>query len=74
MVSQAQAEAIAKDAGLSPGATDDLVSLYNESQIAALKKALLIASLFVLVGAWCAKRLPDKPLQAVPVPEAAAVG
>jgi hypothetical protein len=28
----------------------------------ALKKALLVASSFVFVGAWFARRLPNKPL------------
>src|SRR4051812_21221151 len=58
MVSQSDAEAIVKDARLSPGQSEELLTLYKESQVAALKRALLVASLFVLVGAWCARSLP----------------
>jgi hypothetical protein len=62
MVSADQAEQIARDNGLSKRATDDLVSLYSDSQITALKIALLTAALFVLVGAWFARSLPSRPL------------
>ena len=69
MVSRADAEQIARNAGLSQQATNDLVSLYSDSQILALKKAILTASAFVLVGAWFARRLPNRPLTAVPAVE-----
>jgi MFS family permease len=62
MVALDDAEQIAKDAGLSGKAVDEVVSIYADSQIRALKAALLVASLFVLVGAWFARALPDKLL------------
>jgi hypothetical protein len=69
MVSQAQAEQIAKDAGLSDKETAELLSLYSDSQIRALKNALLVASGFVLVGFSVSRRLPGEPLQSEPEPE-----
>jgi hypothetical protein len=39
-----------------------LVADYNESQIEALKRALLLASAFVLVGLWFARALPGEAL------------
>jgi Na+/melibiose symporter-like transporter len=62
MVSQSQAESIAKDAGLPPRQVDAVVSDYNDAQVEALKTALLAASFFVLVGAWFARTLPNEPL------------
>jgi MFS family permease len=62
MVSKSQAESIAKDAGLPPRQADAVVNDYSEAQIRALKNALLAASFFVLVGAWFARGLPNKPL------------
>jgi hypothetical protein len=41
-----------------------VVQFYSEEQITALKSALLLASFFVLVGAWFARSLPDRPLSA----------
>jgi MFS family permease len=69
MVSRADAEQIARNAGLSQEATNNLVSLYSDSQILALKKAILTASAFVLVGAWFARKLPNRPLGALPAGE-----
>jgi MFS family permease len=62
MVSKSQAEAIAKDAGLSPGNVNAVVDDYSEAQIDALKRALFVASTFVLVGFWFARELPGEPL------------
>jgi MFS family permease len=62
MVSQDDAEQIATDAGLPPDQVDAVVGAYGESQIIGLKRALLIASLFSLVGLWFARRLPAEPL------------
>ena len=62
MVSQDQAEEIATDAGLPPDQVDAVVDSYGEAQIIGLKRALLIASLFTLVGLWFARRLPAEPL------------
>jgi MFS family permease len=62
MVDLKAAERVATDAGLSQEAADEVVAIYADSQIRALKAALLVASLFVLVGAWFARSLPDDPL------------
>jgi MFS family permease len=62
MVSQSQAEAAVKDAGLPPDQADAVLNAYSDAQIEALKKALLVASMFVLVGAWFARALPSRPL------------
>jgi MFS family permease len=62
MISKSQAESIAKKAGLPPRQQDALVSSYTDAQIVALKGALLVASSFVLIGAWFARRLPSDPL------------
>jgi EmrB/QacA subfamily drug resistance transporter len=70
MVSQSQAESIARDAGLPPRQVDDVVDFYSAAQIAALKRALLLASFFVLVGAWFARALPTRPLASDPDAEA----
>jgi Na+/melibiose symporter-like transporter len=62
MVSKSQAEAAAKDAGLPPDQVDAVVADYSDAQIEALKHALFIASTFVLIGAWFARKLPARPL------------
>jgi MFS family permease len=62
MVSKQQAEAAAKDAGLSSKQQDAVVADYVDSQIHGLKNALLVASMFVLVGLWFARALPGEPL------------
>jgi hypothetical protein len=64
MVSQPTVEKYAADAGLPPNQVDALVKDYGAAQVAALKRALLVASLLVLVGAWFARALPRKPLGA----------
>jgi hypothetical protein len=64
MISKSRAESIAKDAGLPPGQADALVDDYSDAQIDALKKALLVASLFSLVGLWVARALPGEVLGA----------
>ena len=62
MVALDDAKKIAQDAGLPPRHVDEVVAVYADAQIRALKSALLVASLFVLVGAWFARALPSKPL------------
>lgn len=62
MVSQAQFKAAVDQAGLPPEQSASLVAYYNESQIEALKQALLVASALVLVGLWFARSLPGEPL------------
>jgi len=62
MVSQAQFQAAVEQAGLPPAQQASLTAYYNESQIDALKRALLLASSFVLVGLWFARSLPGEAL------------
>jgi EmrB/QacA subfamily drug resistance transporter len=64
MVSQPTVEKYAANAGLPPKQVDAVVNDYSDAQVAALKRALLVASIFVLVGAWFARALPSKPLGA----------
>jgi hypothetical protein len=63
MVSQAQFKSAVEQAGVLAAQSASLLVYYNESQIEALKRALLLASGFVLVGLWFAKSLPDKALE-----------
>lgn len=62
MVSQAQFKEAADQAGLPPQQVQSLTDFYGESQIEALKQALLVASGMVLVGMWFARALPAEPL------------
>jgi len=62
MVSKSEAQATAEKAGLPPDQVDAVVDDYSDAQIKALKNALLVASLFVLVGLWFARALPNEPL------------
>lgn len=64
MISQAQFKSTVQKGGATSTETEKLVEDYNESQIDALKQALLVASGFVLVGLWFARRLPGEPLAA----------
>jgi MFS family permease len=65
MISQSQFKATVQQGGASSAQTEKLVEDYNESQIDALKQALLVASAFVLVGLWFARTLPGEPLVGV---------
>jgi MFS family permease len=62
MVSQAQFKGAVEQAGVPPPQAETLIIYYNESQIDALKRALLLASAFVLVGLWFARALPGEAL------------
>jgi MFS family permease len=62
MVSQAQFQAAVEQAGVSGAQAASLNAYYNESQIDALKRALLLASGFALVGLWFARMLPGEAL------------
>jgi Na+/melibiose symporter-like transporter len=62
MISQAQFKSVVEQSGVPPSQTASLVEDYNESQIEALKRALLLASAFVLVGLWFARALPAETL------------
>ncbi|HEY5194157.1 MAG TPA: MFS transporter [Solirubrobacteraceae bacterium] len=62
MVSQAQFKSTVEQAGVPAPQARQLIGYYNESQIDALKRALLLASGFVLVGLWFARALPGEAL------------
>jgi MFS family permease len=62
MVSRSTFKTTAEQAGLPPAQVSALVASYGDAQIQALKRALLCASLFVLVGAWFARGLPGEAL------------
>ena len=62
MISKSQAEAITKQNHLPPRQADALVKDYSDAQIDALKRALLVASSFSLVGLWFARGLPAQAL------------
>jgi MFS family permease len=64
MVSQAQFQTTVEQAGLPPDQVTKLVGFYSDAQIEALKRALLLASAFALVGLWFARALPGEPLPA----------
>ncbi|MGA2165769.1 MAG: hypothetical protein ABSH36_15060, partial [Solirubrobacteraceae bacterium] len=65
MVSQPQFKAEAEQAGLPPEQVSKLVAYYGETQIEALKRALLVACAFALVGLWFARLLPGEALATV---------
>ena len=62
MVSQQDAEKIVNESGVSQATGNEILDIYADEQILALKKALLVASFLVFVGAWFARRLPNEPL------------
>jgi MFS family permease len=62
MVSKADARSIAEESGLPKRQVDTVIEHYDDAQISALKRALLAASLFVLVGLWFARSLPGEAL------------
>ena len=62
MVSQEQFRSAVERAGVGAAQTEKLVGYYGEAQIDALKRALLLASMFVLVGLWFARGLPGEAL------------
>jgi MFS family permease len=65
MVSQAQFKSGAEQAGVAPEQVSKLVGYYSETQIEALKRALLVACAFALVGLWFARSLPGEALATV---------
>jgi MFS family permease len=72
MISRSTARKTAQAAGLPPEEVNAVVSDYEEAQIEALKRALLWACSFVLVGLWFARSLPSAPLARDPPREARA--
>jgi MFS family permease len=62
MISRPTAEATAERAGLPEDQAQDVIDAYGDTQIDALKRALLGASVFALVALWLAGDLPGRPL------------
>ena len=62
MISKPQAEATVSKAGLPPDEATAVLNHYSEAQIEALKRAVLVASLFALLALWFAGDLPGVPL------------
>ena len=52
----------AEEAGVDPATTEILVAEYEDSQLKALKTALLVAALLVLAALPVTRKLPDFPL------------
>jgi EmrB/QacA subfamily drug resistance transporter len=63
-VPSSQVREAAKDAQVSPRATDALVGHYEDAQLEALKLAFLVAALLVLASFWSTRRLPAERLTA----------
>lgn len=75
-VPRADVEQTASDAGLPPDEAAAIADVYGDAQLEALKRALLGAAFFVLIGFWLTRRLPSEPLGGAqvrgdPVPAAA---
>ncbi len=62
MVSEQDVEDTVDKAGLRPNQADAVVDEYGEAQLAALKRAVVAAALFALLGLWIAADLPGVPL------------
>jgi EmrB/QacA subfamily drug resistance transporter len=75
-IPRADVEQAAGDAGLPPDQAAAVAEVYGDAQLDALKRALLGAAFFVLIGFWLTRRLPSEPLGGAqvrgdPVPAAA---
>ena len=64
-VPTSQVEAAATDAGLSAAETEELVTVYSDAQIEALRAGLAFLGLFALVALVWVRRLPEKPAEVV---------
>jgi len=64
-VSTAQVEAAATDAGLPADQTAELVTVYSEAQLAALRAGLAFLALFALLALAWVRHLPEKAESAV---------
>jgi hypothetical protein len=63
MVSKSDVESVTKKAGLPPDQVNEIVDVYGDAQIDALKRALFVAAAFVLIGFWFARNLPNEALK-----------
>jgi EmrB/QacA subfamily drug resistance transporter len=59
-------EAKLEKSGAPPGEVEEITAGYEDSQILALKVALLAVAAFVVVSLWFTRTLPDRPLVAAP--------
>lgn len=66
-IPRADVEQAAGDVGLPPDQATAVAEVYGDAQLDALKRALLGAALFVLIGFWLTRRLPAEPLGGAPV-------
>jgi MFS family permease len=62
-VSAEQVEAAATDSGLSAAETEELVTVYSEAQLEALRAGFAFLGLFALLALAWVRRLPDAPVQ-----------
>jgi MFS family permease len=72
VVSQAEAEQIARQAGLSVAQVNAVGNAYADAQLIALKEAMLGVFILVIIGFWFIRKLPAKPLSAEQQPEESA--
>lgn len=59
-VASEQVEAAARDAGVDPATTGEIVSDYEDAQLRALKTAFLVAALLVLASFFATRNLPSQ--------------
>lgn len=59
-VSTTQVEQAAQEAGLSPDQTSELVAVYSQAQLSALRSGLAFLALFALLALAWVRRLPDR--------------
>jgi MFS family permease len=62
VVSQAEAEQIARQAGLTEAQVQEVGKVYSDAQLLALKEAMLGVFILVVVGFWFTRKLPAEPL------------
>ena len=60
-MSTTQVEQAARQAGLPPAQTDELVATYSDAQLTALRAALAFLALFALLSLAWVRRLPGAP-------------
>jgi Na+/melibiose symporter-like transporter len=62
VVSQTEAEKIAREAGLTSAQVQEVGNVYSEAQLLALKEAMLGVFIVVVAGFWFIRKLPAKTL------------
>lgn len=66
VVSQSEAEQIARQAGLPEAQVSEVGKVYSEAQLLALKEAMLGVFILAVVGFWFTRKLPGQPLSQQP--------